>query len=81
MSQNSMFTNKRTQPYTIWESVPKADWLPKGGLSWTNRGTFRAANAYSAIEQAAESGYYVKAGDKVSTTIGPEIIIKLGATQ
>jgi len=79
MSQFFMYTDK-TKRYTIWESFPKADWLPKGGLSWTNRGTFRATNAYSAIEQAAYGGYYVKAGDKITNSNGPEIIIKTEGT-
>ena len=79
MSLDSLYPDK-TKRYTIWESVPKADWLPKGGLSWANRGTFKATNAYSAIEQAAHGGYYVKAGDKITNSAGPEIIIKTGGT-
>ena len=79
MNLDSLYTDK-TKRYTIWESVPKAEWLPSDGKSWTNRGTFRATNAYSAIEQAAHGGYYVKAGDKITHSNGPEIIIKTEGT-
>ena len=67
----------KLQLYTIWSSVPKADWLPSDGLSWANKGTYRAPSAYSAIEQAAADGYYVKTGDKITPRNAKEIIIKL----
>ena len=71
----------KLQLYTIWSSVPKADWLPSDGLSWVNRGTYRAPSAYSAIEQAAADGYYVKTGDKITPRDAKEIIIKQESTQ
>ena len=71
----------KLQLYTIWASVPKADWLPSDGLSWANKGTYRAPSAYSAIEQAAADGYYVKTGDKITPRDSKEIIIKMEAAQ
>lgn len=71
----------KLQLYTIWASVPKADWLPSDGLSWANRGTYRAPSAYSAIEQAAADGYFVKTGDKITPRDSKEIIIKQESTQ
>jgi hypothetical protein len=71
----------KLQLYTIWASVPKADWLPSDGLSWANKGTYRAPSAYSAIEQAAADGYFVKIGDKITPRDSKEIIIKQESTQ